>query len=500
MKILISHSWNDKSLATMIYEALQKDGHEVWFDIHKLIPGDNIQTVIDAYISKCDVMVLIWSIHAFASTGVEAEIITAKKLNKRIIPLQADTTPLNHNSQLKNILSIPFDNTEMGLLLLQRGLLLLMASDTFKEAHWFKECFDNVVDLGGYLNYVNTFRIKENKNDDGSKAAWVERLEELKTKNEYIRQQIMPSVNVRIEKLNNILNQMEHGNVQLEELEEWRIWCIENESIHPELIKKLIEFIDKDIKRIHDGGKPVSTINFEKIENAIERLENAIAQKKDSAYENMISKIKKYFGLFVPEKTIQLIVTGYLKYVIMCPKVLKELLDEAKLSEYVAVKEITSMLVQYLESQDHGLEMRKDNLDGYFDDAYIINNTVQLLIEADLVAKNNFTIDTISNNIVDKYVSFILNNHTKSKLDNLLLQMRELIGVKSNEINWNQVAALVIGAAAVSSGIPYHSSLQDYNAMSGNQNSGTGNENDSRCFEDKAAEFSAKYGLGLNIY
>ena len=82
MKIFISHSWNDKSLATGVNETLQKDGHEVWYDIHQLVPGDEIQPVIDVYIKKCDVVVLIWSLFAFDSAGVDAEIQTTKKWAK----------------------------------------------------------------------------------------------------------------------------------------------------------------------------------------------------------------------------------------------------------------------------------------------------------------------------------------------------------------------------------------------------------------------------------
>jgi hypothetical protein len=263
MKVFISHSWNDKSLATQISETLQKDGHEVWFDIHQLVPGDNIQGVIDVYIKKCDVVVLVWTIHAFASEGVDAEILTAKKLAKRIIPLQADTTPLDHHKELKGLLGIPFDDVQTGMLLLQRGLLMLMASDTYKEAAWFKEAFGNVVDLGGYLNYTNTYRLKGDKNDDGYKEQWTERLQELMLKNEHIRQHLMPQAQDHMTSLQVIMKELETGNVPLEKLQEWKTWCSENNSFHPDLMQKLQEFIDNDIRRLQEGGTPVSTLKHD---------------------------------------------------------------------------------------------------------------------------------------------------------------------------------------------------------------------------------------------
>jgi hypothetical protein len=503
MKIFISHSWNDKSLATLISETLEKDGHEVWFDIHQLIPGDDIQGVIDVYIKKCDVVVLIWSLFAFDSAGVDAEIQASKRLSKRIIPLQKDATPLAHHKELKGLLGIPFDDVDTGMLLLQRALLMLMAGETYKDAAWFKEAFDNVVDLGGYLNYVNTYRLKGNKNDDGYKEQWAARIEELNKKNEMIRQHLVPQAQNKMETLQGIMKELEKGNVPADKLNEWKQWCVANESFQPELMKKLEEFIDNDIKRLQQGGAPVNTLNIEAAEASLQRLDKAIAERKDGAYQDLAATIKKYGGFLMGEKTINSIVTGYLNYVTKCPQLLKELLNEARLSEYVAVKEVVVTLTRYLESQDHGLEMRKKNLEGYFDDAYLINHTVKLLIEADLVAKNNFSIDFVSMNIVEQYVSFILNTQTKQKLDAVLIEMKKIIGLKKNEINWGQVAAVVLGIAAVGAGAGYVGGFQANARPQTTDDPGissTDKEADSQCWEDRMAAMSAKYGGGVNFY
>ncbi len=503
MKIFISHSWNDKSLATQISETLQKDGHEVWFDIHQLIPGDEIQPVIDVYIKKCDVVVLIWSLFGFDSAGVDAEIQTAKKTGKRIIPLLKDSTPLDHHKELKGLLGIPFDDVDTGMLLLQRALLMLMAGDTYKDAPWFKKAFDNVVDLGGYLNYVNTYRLKGNKNDDGYKEQWAARLEELNKKNELIRKNLLPEAENKMETLQGIMKELGKGNTPLEKLNEWKQWCTENESFQPELMNKLKEFIDNDIRRLHSGGSPVSMLNIESVESIILQLEKAIDQKKEAADQDLSATVKKYGGFLMGEKTINSIVAGYLNYVTKCPQLLRELLNEAKLSEYVAVKETVVMLTRYLASQDHGLEMRKKNLEGYFDDAYLVNHTVKLLIEADLVAKESFSLDFVSMKVVEQYVSFILNKQTKTKLDDVLKEMRNLIGLKKNEINWGQVAAVVIGIAAVGSGAGYLGGLQANQGLQingGMDGASTGGGNDSACWEDRMSAMSAKYGGGINFY
>ncbi len=456
--------------------------------MHQLIPGDNIQTVIDAYIKKCDVVVLLWSIHAFASDGVEAEIKTAKRMEKRIIPLQTDNTPLDHQNELKGLLSIPIDDKDTGKLMLQRALLMLMASESDKQADWFKEIFGNVVDLGGYLNYVNTYRLKQDKNEDGAKEQWSNRLEVLKSKNEYMQQEVMPKAKGTMQELQSIMAKLEEGNASMAELNQWKQWASDNESFHPELMGKLKMFIENDIKRIDNGGTPVSTLNIQAAEELVQHLNSAIEQKKESAYQELSQRIKKYTGFLLGEKMTDSIVTGYLKYVTISPQILQELVNEAKLSEYVAVREVTNNLIQYLDRQDKGLKMRKTHLDGYFEDAYLINHTVQLLIEADLVAKNNFSLDFVSSKLVDKYVSYLLNRQTKAKLDEVLQNIRNLIGLKKHEINWGKVAAVVVAAAAITNGLPYFPGQSVAGASGG----------DSSMFEDRIADFNARFGGGID--
>ena len=223
-------------------------------------------------------------------------------------------------------------------------------------------------------------------------------------------------------------------------------------------------------------------------------------RKKDEAHQGLTATIKKYGGFLLGEKTVNSIVNSYLNYVIKSPQLLRELLNEAKLSEYVAVKEVVVMLTNYIESQDHGLEIRKKDLEGYFDDAYLISNTVKLLIEADLVAKNNFTVDFVTMNVVEQYVSFVLNSQTKLKLDETLNQMRKVIGVKKKEINWGQVAAVVLGIAAVGAGVGYVGSMNGNAAPNLDAgNAGTG-DSSGGAWEDRMAAMSAKYGGGLNFY
>lgn len=491
MKIFISHSWEDKSKATALMETLKPDGHEVWFDIHQLLPGDVLQDVIDAWINKCDLVVLLWGPAAQKSKGVEAELRAAKSFGKRVIPILLDGAAHDDNPQLSGILGIPGEPFETATLLLRRALLMLSATEADKQAGWFKEIFGHITDLGGYLYYVNTYRMGHNRNEDGAKGEWVERLQNQVTENERLRQETLPAMNKTMEELQGIMKDLEHGNVTMEQLQGWKQWCETNMAFHPEMMGNLRSFIEKEMERMGKEGAVALAVKYEVVEKAIERLDRSITQKKDEAYENMTNKVKKFGGFLLGEKTVHSIVSGYLNYVTMCPVLLKQLNDESKTSEYVAVKEALQMVANYLEQQDHKANLVSPSLTGFFDEAYFINNTIQVLLEAKLVPAEKFSYDAAAVSVVNTYVGFVMDSALKTKLDGLVKQVREMVGLKKAEINWGQVALLAAGTLAVAGGI---------SALTGNKTIEGQPEGSGKSFEDKVAEFSAKHGGGLSGY
>jgi hypothetical protein len=498
MKILLSHSWEDKSLATQLQNTLETDGHEVWFDIMDLIEGDAIQKTIDIYINKCDVMVLLWSKKALLSNGVDAEIKAAKSFNKRIIPVVTDSTPLSLKDELDGLLGVPAQQFEVGSLILRRALLLLQIPEECKTTPWFAKAYNNVKDLGGYLKYVQTYRLTGNKNNDGHKDEWVKLLEELNEENEYIRKHIMPKTQNEINYLQDVINKIEKGDNSREQLQEWLQWCKQNENVNTPLIQQLIVFIQKDIERLNAGGKPVRVLNDDIVSQEIQRLQTAIDKRKDNAAKSIADKINKFtFGL-LGAATNQKITNGLMSYVTQCPVILSELLQEASLSEFVAVKETLVSIATYLEKQDHVLEERKNNLEGYFDDAYLINNTAKLLIEADLIAKNKISLDFISLSFTEGYFTMMLPATTKQKIDAVLIEVRNIIGLKKKEINWGQVAAVLVGGIIVADGVSTLSNQFSNNSIAHNVAGASGIGGG--YFEDQVANFSAKYGGGLSAY
>jgi hypothetical protein len=97
----------------------------------------------------------------------------------------------------------------------------------------------------------------------------------------------------------------------------------------------------------------------------------------------------------------------------------------------------------------------------------------------------------------------VLNTQTKMKLDEILKEVRKTIGLKKKEINWGQVAAVVLGIAAVGAGAEYMGGLQEGESIPTDAGSGEVAGSDSAkspFWEDRMAEMSAKYGGGLNFY
>ncbi len=493
MKILLSHSWADKALASIVKKNIELDGHEVWFDIHELLEGDLIQKTIDDYLEKCDVMVLLWSKNALTSVGVDCEIKTATRLKKRIIPFFTDDTKLDQKEELTGVLGVPAVELEIASHLLRCALLMLMIPDEYKTTPWFSQAYGNVKDLGGYLKYIETYRLPKNKNEDGYKDYLVQLLQQLSIENENIRKHLLPKAEADINYIQQIMAQLEKGNNSREKLEEWLSWCQKNKNAKTEMIQSLQTFIQKDLDRLNAGGSPVRALNLDILDQAEKRLRQAILQGKEEAEKNITEKVKKNtFGL-LGDKLNQSIASGLLNYVVSAPDILKKLTAEARLSEFVAVKESLVTVANHLESQNHEAEIAKENLEGFFDDAYLINNTAKLLVEAELIHKDALSLDFVNSNITDKYFGFMLPNEVKQSIDAVLEEVRSIIGLKKNEINWGIIAAVVVGGIIAAKGISMLSDGFDGNANSESFSSGSGGT-----FEDKVSEFTGKYGGGLS--
>lgn len=90
MKVFISHTHNDSSLAKEIASALAKKGLDVWNAETEIFPGDNWAEKVSDALKESDAMVVLLTPKSLESRIVQREIEYAlgdKSYNKRLIPV-----------------------------------------------------------------------------------------------------------------------------------------------------------------------------------------------------------------------------------------------------------------------------------------------------------------------------------------------------------------------------------------------------------------------------
>jgi len=99
MKVFISYTQEDKRYATLIANALEQAGHEVWYDKWSLRVGDNLIQKINEGLKETDALIVIVSKHALRSKWVMHEFsaialgdLSSRK--SRVIPVLVDKSPV----------------------------------------------------------------------------------------------------------------------------------------------------------------------------------------------------------------------------------------------------------------------------------------------------------------------------------------------------------------------------------------------------------------------
>ncbi|MBL7094195.1 toll/interleukin-1 receptor domain-containing protein [candidate division KSB1 bacterium] len=89
MKVFISHSYKNESLAQKIAEILKKAGLDVW-DGREILPGDNWADKVSHALNESDAMVVLLTSDSLKSRSVRHEIEFAlgeKRFRRRLIPV-----------------------------------------------------------------------------------------------------------------------------------------------------------------------------------------------------------------------------------------------------------------------------------------------------------------------------------------------------------------------------------------------------------------------------
>jgi WD40 repeat protein len=86
LKLFISYSRKDIQAAAKIEQKLQEHGFDTWRDLSDIDPGVNWSRESANSLADSDIIVLLWSEHAATSRTVKNEWLTARALEKGIIP------------------------------------------------------------------------------------------------------------------------------------------------------------------------------------------------------------------------------------------------------------------------------------------------------------------------------------------------------------------------------------------------------------------------------
>ena len=84
MKVFISYSWKDASLAHSVCSLLIDNKDEVWIDYRDLSTQEGIMQQLEKAVRHCDYFVIITQSISRGSYWVSAELSLARSLRKRI--------------------------------------------------------------------------------------------------------------------------------------------------------------------------------------------------------------------------------------------------------------------------------------------------------------------------------------------------------------------------------------------------------------------------------
>ncbi len=93
-RTFVSYSHDDAALVTPVVRLLRVQNPDVFQDVDSIRPGKKWRSEIEAAITGATLLIVFWCRHAKESTEVEAEWRAALRLEKDLLPILLDATPL----------------------------------------------------------------------------------------------------------------------------------------------------------------------------------------------------------------------------------------------------------------------------------------------------------------------------------------------------------------------------------------------------------------------
>jgi len=371
MKVFISHSWKNKTVAQKIYNDLKEAGMEIWMDANNLLPGQQIQNTIDKVINSIDIIVLVWSKESSQSEGVLAEIYTSSSQKKIIIPCIIDETPLGRHLYLKQIKGIEFQDFTIGIARLKMVLLNYM-SETLDMAT--ADGLKLMNEYMGSIEATNHLIYKEkikNSDREADKDFWIN---EINTNSEkaYDKLKIREKINIEIQAFMD--KKMQELQLDLDN-------------------KVAVENILRQMKAYKFAGEPfmVKTINHveniyeslvkESQNNPIDKYRSDMLVKLEQSAPQIKTSLGLLSGLFFPA-----IYENLRYYFIESASLLQNLLNYSKTDNVPpVVKECVDFLIKYIKTPGGVVDNSQFGIFGYADDAYFIYSITDNLVKGNII-------------------------------------------------------------------------------------------------------------------
>jgi hypothetical protein len=415
VRVFVSHSWRDKSVADRLAADLEPLVDEVWLDVRNLRPGESIQTSIDAALGEMDLLVLVWTANAAASDGVAAELVTARRVGLDTIVCVHDTDdagrPLAPPDPLGDVLAIDFAEPTLGFGRLCVELLHRLGAAAGVElgdgdTHAFGE-------MGAVLDYVQHYREREGIGGDAHH--WVTRiltqLDEVQRRGAVVQERLEAGV----ELAQAAMEALSADPPDRHELEGLLVRASAAEADDPALMGQLRSLIEQTLATLEPSAQA----------DVIELRDDQPADLSPDDEHELRARLRD----LIDAATIDEVVGHIRGYLGLASRFLPALDQLATATQSAAGRQVVAGLAAYLHEAD---DLLPDHLGllGLLDDAWLINNVTYRLVESGVAPVQLFPADWATVATIDQLVLVLLPVPVRQALEHLLLQHLQLIAME----------------------------------------------------------------------
>lgn len=416
MKVFISHSWKDKTIADVLTQNLSSMV-DVWMDIQNLRPGDSITPSIDKAIGEMDLVIVLWSQNSAKSDGVAAEISTALRLKKRLIPCLLDDTEID--PRLREVLAIGMQEPKQGYGSLLCTLLPLFAQQInldLGDALRYTKDFDGVIT---YLQeYRNKYGIKGTDKDH-----WIERvIGSCSTAQEELEKE-KGKIGKGIEVLQNIYDEWNAAGDDYRKVQALLNKVDRHEHLNPTTFRQVRAMIEQRLGRIKPERTPAAPQPI--------KLTDMLTTTVSDCRKQVSERLRHMF----PAAQLDTISELLCEYICKAPSSLKRLREFAVGSPSRAFFAGVGFISEYIENPNDLIPESRYGVLGFLDDAWLIHNTVYRLAEAGIISLSRFELDWPKITSADRIVLNLLPQPVLQQLSHTMMQFLSFLAAEISGYN-----------------------------------------------------------------